>query len=109
MCCLYRPQIQLQLVNTRPHRFAVLTWVLLSLQQVPSSLPGTGDLALPKATARWLPKLGVCAACSNCQIWPQLLDTVQDQEASAFILRCLGPANSRPTAAELLEDLFLQK
>lgn len=51
---------------------------------------------------------GPCS-CSNCQIWPELLHTIQDEEAASFIMRCLEPAGLRPTAAELLEDPFLHR
>ncbi|KAK9819614.1 hypothetical protein WJX72_000313 [[Myrmecia] bisecta] len=46
---------------------------------------------------------------SNCAIWPQLLETVQDEAARSFIHRCLGPAESRPSARELLEDPFFAR
>lgn len=38
----------------------------------------------------------------------QLKGEVQDAEAADFIGGCLGPAESRPTAGQLLEDPFLQ-
>ncbi len=42
----------------------------------------------------------------HCTDWPQLLLEVQDEEARAFIAKCLGPADQRPTAAQLLADPF---
>ncbi|KAK9845996.1 hypothetical protein WJX81_008015 [Elliptochloris bilobata] len=45
----------------------------------------------------------------NCAMWPQLLEQVADPEACAFIHRCLGPAETRPSAAELLEDPFFAR
>ena len=35
--------------------------------------------------------------------WPELLDSVMDPETKAFIAKCLGPEDQRPTVAELLE------
>ena len=35
--------------------------------------------------------------------WPELLDSVPDPETKAFIAKCLGPEDQRPTVAELLE------
>ena len=35
--------------------------------------------------------------------WPELLDSVTDPETKAFIAKCLGPEDLRPTVAELLE------
>ena len=35
--------------------------------------------------------------------WPELLDSVTDPETKAFIAKCLGPEDQRPTVAELLE------
>ncbi|KAK9847970.1 hypothetical protein WJX84_005181 [Apatococcus fuscideae] len=43
----------------------------------------------------------------NCAIWPQLLALVPDEDARTFIHRCLGPAEGRPTARELMDDPFL--
>jgi WNK lysine deficient protein kinase len=45
---------------------------------------------------------------SNCQIWPTLVETIPDEECRAFIKRCLG-SETRPTAAELLDDPFLTR
>jgi len=38
--------------------------------------------------------------------WPELLDSVTDPETKAFIAKCLGPEDQRPTVAELLEVRF---
>lgn len=35
--------------------------------------------------------------------WPQLLESVLEPDAKAFIAKCLGPAEQRPTVAQLLE------
>ena len=35
--------------------------------------------------------------------WPELLDSVRDPETKAFVAKCLGPEDQRPTVAELLE------
>ncbi|CAL5224075.1 g6700 [Coccomyxa viridis] len=46
----------------------------------------------------------------NAAVWPELLDTVQDDETRNFIHRCLGPpAEARPTAMQLLEDAFFSR
>jgi len=45
----------------------------------------------------------------NCGDWPALLARVADEGARAFIHRCLGPAETRPTATELLDDPFLAR
>lgn len=42
----------------------------------------------------------------HCSNWPELLQDVADEEARAFIAKCLGPMDQRPTAAELLQDPF---
>lgn len=39
----------------------------------------------------------------NSAQWPQLLESVTDPCAKAFIGSCLGPEEVRPTVAELLE------
>lgn len=43
----------------------------------------------------------------HCDSWEQLLAEVQDEEARVFIGKCLGVAELRPTADELLADPFL--
>ena len=35
--------------------------------------------------------------------WPELLDSVTDPDTKAFVAKCLGPEDQRPTVAELLE------
>lgn len=42
----------------------------------------------------------------HCSAWPQLLETVQDDEARNFISLCL--TDPRPTASELLQQPWLQ-
>ncbi|GLI62011.1 hypothetical protein VaNZ11_004586 [Volvox africanus] len=42
----------------------------------------------------------------HCSDWPQLLQDVPDEEARAFIGKCLGPSDQRPTAEQLLADPF---
>eukprot|EP00884_Botryococcus_braunii_P006023 jgi/Botrbrau1/15421/Bobra.43_2s0047.1 len=46
---------------------------------------------------------------SNAASWPEMLEDVEDEEAKAFLLRCLAPAETRPTATELLQDPFLMR
>lgn len=41
--------------------------------------------------------------------WPQLLESVLEPDAKVFIARCLGPAEQRPTVAQLLEDPFFTR
>lgn len=38
----------------------------------------------------------------------EILDSVEDEAAQAFITACLGPEDLRPSAQELLEDPFLR-
>lgn len=40
--------------------------------------------------------------------WEEALSGVQDEAVRSFISRCLGPADQRPTAADLLNYLFLK-
>ncbi|KXZ51049.1 hypothetical protein GPECTOR_14g36 [Gonium pectorale] len=42
----------------------------------------------------------------HCSDWPKLLQEVPDDEARAFIAKCLGPSEQRPTAEQLLADPF---
>ncbi|GLC36978.1 hypothetical protein PLESTB_000172100 [Pleodorina starrii] len=42
----------------------------------------------------------------HCSDWPHLLQEVPDEEARAFIGKCLGPLDQRPTAEQLLADPF---
>lgn len=46
--------------------------------------------------------------CLHC-IAQEILDSVEDETAQAFIAACLGPEAQRPTAQELLEDPFLKR
>jgi WNK lysine deficient protein kinase len=41
----------------------------------------------------------------HCAEWPMVVAEIQDEDARAFITKCLDP--SRPDAEELLEDSFL--
>lgn len=44
---------------------------------------------------------------SSKSSWAEVLERVDDQGARAFVARCLGPAEARPGAAELLDDTWL--
>jgi hypothetical protein len=44
---------------------------------------------------------------SSKSSWAEVLERVDDEGARAFIARCLGPAEARPAAAELLDDPWL--
>lgn len=44
----------------------------------------------------------------HCHDWPNYLSDIPDEEAQAFVAKCLGAPEARPTAEELLEDPFLQ-
>jgi WNK lysine deficient protein kinase len=44
----------------------------------------------------------------HCQEWPQYLSDIPDEEAQAFVAKCLGDEAQRPSAEQLLEDPFLQ-
>lgn len=46
---------------------------------------------------------------NNCQIWPDLLKSVQNEDAQKLILRCLDPQGVYPTAAQLLLDPFFTR
>jgi WNK lysine deficient protein kinase len=43
----------------------------------------------------------------HCQEWPQHLGDIPDEEAQAFVAKCLGEEPQRPSAEQLLEDVFL--
>jgi WNK lysine deficient protein kinase len=43
---------------------------------------------------------------SNSYGWPELLESVKDEDAKLFIAKCLGPPEDRPAVGELLEDKF---
>lgn len=43
----------------------------------------------------------------HCEQWPELVAELQDEDAKAFVCKCLAPAELRPSAVELLEDPFL--
>lgn len=46
---------------------------------------------------------------NNCQIWSDLLNSVQNEDAKKLVLRCLDPPGQYPTAAELLLDPFFTR
>ena len=46
---------------------------------------------------------------NNCQIWPDLLETVTHDDAKQLILRCLDPQGVYPSAAQLLQDAFFMR
>lgn len=46
---------------------------------------------------------------SQSTSWPSHLQDVKDEDAKIFIAKCLGPEESRPSVAQLLEDRFLRK
>ena len=46
---------------------------------------------------------------NNCQIWPDLLETVTHDDAKQLILRCLDPQGVYPSAAQLLQDPFFMR
>ena len=59
-----------------------------------------------------------CSECDNVAkiykkvstgVRPQALSKVKDPEVSAFIEKCLAQPRARPSAAELLKDLFFDE
>ena len=50
--------------------------------------------------------LSVCEKVNN-KILPESFNKINNEKVKEFILKCLKPENERPSAAELLEDEFL--
>lgn len=46
---------------------------------------------------------------NNCQIWPDLLNSIQNEDAQRLVLRCLDPQGVYPTAAQLSLDPFFTR